>query len=490
MNKLSRRFAIYLTAFASTFITACGGGGGNQVSGIDGSGAPVSTAPQTFASGTISGFGSVIVNGVHYASDKAKILVDDEQASENNLRAGYQVRITAHTNSDGSSTADLIEFHSNLIGPISAIDLSAQAFTILGQRVQVTSDTLFDANISPNYLEGLAIGNLVLVSGQLDQQNILTATRVELVSVANRQVLGVISALDETKTTFKLNDLTVNYSAASINNFDNNKPANGLIVSVKGSLDGEGVLQAKTLVHINTRIDSDVKDATLRGFITHFVSATDFEVAGTPCSTASQTLYKNGDATNLVAGAAVSIKGQVNTSGILVAQEIEFAKAITNEIAGEATNVSLINSGLISVGNFQINGTIIKTTIATTYEDNDDSHQKRFNFNDIVAGNFLKISGYNQDGEFIATKIEREKLEAENETTLKFDGLVLSTTEHSFVIFGRTVITNSDTEFKSDNGDNISEAQFYSVAEARRAKVEGVLKGGVFTATKVQLVRL
>ncbi len=477
----------YSFIVALLLLTACGGGG-NQTSGIDGSGAPQIASPVGYSSGTINGFGSVIVNGVRYQSDKAKILVNDEQSNENNLHAGYQVNLTSHTADDGSQVADTIEFHPNVMGSITSIDSNLQQFSLLGQTVQVNSETLFDAAIKPNYLDGLHIGNRVLVSGKVDAAGIITATRVELIATGNHQAMGLVSNLNETTNSFTLNGLIVNYSAANLNGFPNNRLANGLQIVVTGSLDNQGILQARTVTNLSKAFDKNIKTAELEGFITRFASATDFDVAGTKVTTNAQTTYENGSAAQLAIGVAVELKGSVNSAGVVVAERIEFAKATDNEIAGEVTSVSTNNTSGVITGTLQINGTSIQTSLRTAYEDKGKGQVKRFNLASLQTGDFVKISGYYRDGVFIASKIEREELANDEDTELKFSGIITATDNHSFSLLGRSIVTNNQTEFKADHGDLLSESEFYVKAIGQRVRVKGVLKNGVFTATEVEFL--
>lgn len=476
----------FYSIFAALLILAACGGGGNQTSGIDGSGAPQIASPLGYSSGSINGFGSVIVNGVRYHSDKANILVNDEQSNESSLHAGYQVTVISHTADDGSAVADTIEFHPNVIGSITSIDASLQQFNLLGQIVQVNSETLFDAAIKPNYLDGLHVGNRVLVSGKVDALGIITATRVELIATGNHQAMGLVGNLNEATSSFSLNGLSVSYSASSLNNFPNNRVANGLQIVAIGTLDNQGVLQAKTITNLSKTFDKNIKTAELEGFITRFASATDFDVAGQKVSTSTQTTFDNGSVAQLAAGVAVELKGSVNSAGVVVAERVEFAKAIDNEIAGEVTLVTTVNNQGVVTGSLKINGTSIQTTARTAYEDKGKSLFKRFNFAAIQMGDFLKVSGYSRDGTFIATKIEREDITDQSEMELKFSGLITSIAEHSFTLLGRTIITNSNTEFKGKDGKTLSETQFYLEALGQRVKLKGILKAGIFTATEIE----
>lgn len=483
-TRLSRSLCCF-TVCISLLLYACGGSD-TQIGGIDGSGAPVTAS--TVSTGAINGFGSVIVNGVRYNSDKAKILIDEQLVTEDSLHIGYQVKITSTINSSGAAVADSIEFHPNLVGPISQINLSTQQFTVLGHTVQVNSATVFDIAITPNYLEGLKPGDTVLVSGSFDDQGLVTATRIELTATTNRQILGYISNLHPENFTFSLKDLTVNYSAATLSNFNNNQLDTNLWVSATGSIDAKGIFQATTVVRINNSFDKTVKSAEAEGFVTRFVSTTDFDVAGIKASTTTQTSFENGTSTNLGLAVALSIKGDINSAGVLVAQKVEFKNISKNEIAGEVIEVSTPSSTTISTGTLKIGDTSIQTNSRTAFEDKSHSFLRRFNFSDIRIGDFLKVSGYNNQGIFIATKIERQEINTDNDTDLKYDGIVSSAELHSFMLYGRTIITNSSTTIHGNNGETLSETQFTLQAIGKRVKVEGILKNGVFTAKEIVFV--
>lgn len=488
MNSQLKRLLISVTAIFAVMLSACGGGGsGSQIGGIDGSGAPISG---TISTGAINGFGSVIVNGVRYNSDKAKILVNDQIATEDNLRAGYQVKITGTIKTDGSAVADTIEFFPNLVGAISQIDLTTQQITVLNNKVHVTSATLFDSAIKPNYLNGLKLGDIILVSGFANDTGLITATRIELTSTTNRQAMGYVSNLNEATFSFNIKNQSVNYSAASLTNFSNNRISANSLVAVAGTVDAKGVLQAKTVIRINNSPDKTVKTAEAEGFVTRYVSSSDFDVAGTAWTTNAQTNFENGTSANLILGVALSIKGELNSAGQLIAQKIEFKKSSSNEIAGEVTGISLTSSTNIATGTLQISGTSIQTNSKTAFEDNGGSSLKRFNFSSINIGDFLKVSGYNSQGNFIATKIEREDIKTESDTELKMSGIILSADTHSFTLYGRTIVTNSKTEIEGNKGEKLTEAQFYLQAIGQRVKVEGILKSGIFTAQKIEFVSI
>ena len=59
-------------------LSACGGGGGGSLS----------AAPGSTTSGTLTGFGSVFVNGVEFSTTNANITVKKAHGTESNLKVG------------------------------------------------------------------------------------------------------------------------------------------------------------------------------------------------------------------------------------------------------------------------------------------------------------------------------------------------------------------------------------------------------------------
>lgn len=461
----------------SLCLAACGND--NEVAGIDASGAPV-----TSSTGTIDGFGSVIVNGVRYDSSQSAILVNGETGNENDLRVGYRVKITG-TQEDDSGVAETIEFRPDLVGNITQIDIAKEQIIVLGQTIQITNTTIFDIAITPNSIEGLSVGERILISGQTDNNGVITATRIER-SVQTHQINGFISQLNEANSRFMIRNITIDYSAAMFNDIEDNQLANGMHVSIRGSVNNAELFNAQYIKGIDDRFGDNIEQAKVEGFITRFTSATDFDVDGITCTTTTQTNYEDGSQTQLTLGAAVEITGSVNALGILVGQKIEFDRTDNNHVEGQVTAINLNTNGAVTTGTFNIGNTSIQTTTSTRYEDKSDSEIKRFNLSFIQVGDFLHVSGYTRDTIFVATKIERKDLDVDEERTLEIEGTVTSVGIHSFVVLGQEIITNAETQFNSDDS-NLSEDEFLLSALNLHVAVKGTLEDGIFTAIEVEI---
>ena len=130
-----------------TLVMASCGGGGEQVAGIDSRGAP--SAVGIVAKGTITGFGSVIVNGQTFSTNSATFTIDGQPGTQSDLAVGDVVMIEGTITDGGAPVASSVTYDDAVEGPIIDIDLAAQTLTVLGQLVRVDSATSFDDGISP-----------------------------------------------------------------------------------------------------------------------------------------------------------------------------------------------------------------------------------------------------------------------------------------------------------------------------------------------------
>ena len=114
-----------------TLLASCGGGGIADLAGGVGSGG------SGLAEGTVTGFGSVIVDGVRFDDSQAKVTEEGPTGvREAALKIGQRVRISSSAN----NVAESIEVITELVGPIDQIvadGAQAQRLTVLGQQVRV-----------------------------------------------------------------------------------------------------------------------------------------------------------------------------------------------------------------------------------------------------------------------------------------------------------------------------------------------------------------
>ncbi|MGB7903585.1 MAG: DUF5666 domain-containing protein [Steroidobacteraceae bacterium] len=456
-------------------VAACGGGGGSGgiTAGIDRGGIVTAT-------GSITGFGSVHVNGVRYATTGAVITLDDNPGTESDLRVGQVVRIEGRIEQDGiNGTATRVIFDDEVEGPVQSIDLANSRLVVLGRTVQVGTQTSFDDRIAPRSLEGLAVGDRVEVSGPVATTGVVAATRIERKTAQSSvEVKGTVASLDTNARRFALGQLTVSYASAQLNGFASGQPANGDYVEAFGTVDGNGVLVA-------TRVDKESggsagnadEQADYEGLVTSFVSATDFAVAGQRVTTTASTAYEGGTASNLALDVPVEVEGRFNTSGIIVATKVQFRRGSDTEFSGRVDSVNAAGNSLV------VFGTTIRVNSLTRFEDHSGADLQQFSLANIAVGDFVEVDAYNDGSGLLATRIERDDAQGE----VQLEGIAQNVAAPNFTVGGVAVTTDGNTEFRDTNGVTINAAAFFQAAPGRQVKARGSLVGNVVLATRAEL---
>ena len=453
-------------------IASCGGDG-ESVAGIDSRGSPTPSA-SVFAKGSISGFGSVIVNGVTYDTNSATFTIDGSLGTQADLAVGDVVVIQATASGNGAPVASSVTFDDAVQGPISAIDLGAETLTVLGQLVRVDGATSFDDSINPRSLDGLSVNNIVEVSGFFLTDGSISATRIELKTLGDElELTGIVS--NTGGGTFEINGFVVDFNTATLEDFPNGTPEDGQRVEAKGNgLGGSGELVATRVQYKDSELGEDGDDAEVEGFITVFNSAANFEVEGIRVTTNAQTVYENGSSADLAQDRKIEVEGSINASGAIVADSVEFR-------ASAALRVEALVDD-IQAGQLTMLGIDIRVNDATRYEDS-VLDLESFGFSDISVGDYLEIRGYEDQDGFVATQIDRDDFRGD----VAVRGFVNSVAEPDLVILGVTISTSAATSFTDNDGvTDLTAAEFFGQADGRLVEASGSLLGAVINADEVE----
>jgi len=476
LRALMRGIYIVPAVAVTVTIVACGGGGTASTS------APLATSATTRTSvGTITGFGSVHLNGVKFETTSATINVDGKAGVQSDLHAGEVIEVKGHHDAaSGKDFADEIEFRGNIQGPVSTIDTVAQTLLVLGQTVSVSADTSFDDSITPGSLAGIKVGDNLEVSGMPAAGGTLHATRIERKAAgAGFQVIGSAASTDTTAKTLKINSLVVNFSAATVVDFPSSGPKNGDLVEAFGTaLDSTGALQATRLeLRTGKELEADMNgQMELEGLVTRFASATDFDVAGRPVTTSSSTTFEGGAASDLALNVRVEAEGSMNASGILSATKVQVGHPAEDRIAGQVDSVDA------TAGTVVVLGIHISVDAMTRFEDHSSQKIETFNFTNVHTGDWLEIRGTPSSGSGNSvTAMRVDRLQPQSEVRLT--GAVATIEQPNFTVLSTTVATTSATQFS--NGLNVT--TFFASSTGTIASVKGSWNGTILTADQVQI---
>src|SRR5712691_7038624 len=296
-------FLMLLAVSLSAMLSGCSGGGGGGESSTTPvtTSTPSATTTAIVSSGPITSFGSVILNGIEFDTTQADIRVEDQIVREDELRIGIRVTVEGVRDSNGVARATRVVFRKNVEGLIDRLDVVNNTLVALGQTVLVDGLTVMEdrAQSSSIALSALAVGQFVDVSGLIDANGTILATRIErqtgfVAGVTEVEVRGTLSGLDTSARTFVLGALTVNLSTATVVG----SLSNGVFVQVRGTQTAPGSITATRVTVEDPTVDGAAgTKIEIEGFVTTFMLATVFSVNGQAVTTTTQTVFENGAVT-------------------------------------------------------------------------------------------------------------------------------------------------------------------------------------------------
>jgi hypothetical protein len=458
------------TVAAAFGLASCGGSSGTA--GIDRTGAPDSAIA---ALGTVTAFGSIVVNGVRYDTSATQFTVDDNPGSQSDLAVGDVVLVRGTVDANGTTgVATSVVYDDQVKGPIGAIDSVAGTFVVLGQTVRVGADTSFDDRISPASLAGFAVGALVEVSGLVESDGSIRATRVEPKPAGTELELhGVVANHDAVARTFDIAAQLVDYSAVSqLRDFPASGVANGQTVEVKGGSIASGVWRPASIeLKTNPLTGTAGARREVEGFISRFVSATDFTVAGLAVTTTPQTVFTGGAAADLGLNIKVEAEGALDAAGVLVATKVDIRRSSAVRL------VARVDSANAASGSLVVLGITVRADALTRVEDKSSQQLRPFGLANLAVGDYVEIRGVEQpagSGAILAALVEREDVEPESE----IQGFVQSVAQPVLTILGVAISTDGGTEFRDVSDAPITNTQFFSVvAPGDLVKADGIEVG-------------
>lgn len=320
-------------------MVACGGAG-ELGSGGTGTGSSA-------ALGTVTGLGSVFVDGVRFDDSNAAVQIENLTDTPDTAEAKIGQRVElAFTFNGVDSVAQTVNIEPELVGAVTAPP-SGSGLVVLGQTVVVNTDpaagpvTQFDGGYTG--LGDVLMNDLVEVHGVPRTTGGVTdiqATRIEKrIAPGYLRVVGVVSALSNGGAQFSLGGLVINASVA-VRVPAGRALANGQSVVVLASANGlqtggsAPVLTANR-VRIRERVNGP-EQAYVGGVVSNFVATTSFNLGGMAVHFDSATeITPNGAV--LANGAYVQVRGNFAADGSLNASRIKLRNGILDaELRGTA----------------------------------------------------------------------------------------------------------------------------------------------------------
>jgi len=433
MRVLIKKIHFVIPALSILIVTACSDSVGG-LAGIGGSG--------YISSGTITGFGSVFVNGVEFETTSSSFDVEDVDGTQQDLHIGMVVQIRGSINSDGvTGTATHIQYADDLQGAISSIvenaDLTEKTLTVLGKKVVASStNTSFENSSYASVIQG----NVVEVSGYYDQNDILQASYIELKSdVINAETIVEVKGeiTDLSGTDFVLQGINVNASSANLEGLQDGLQ-NDVLVEVKGTYNSNSNTFTAFDVEAEDNQLSDSESVEFEGLITRYVSNSDFDVNGYTVNASDATMSP----ANLLLEIGIKVEAEGTVSdGVFNASTVEL-RGGKAEISAKVDSIDLENNRFtVQVVAGQPSITVQLTT-ATRMEDEAgiDDHLTLL---ELEVNDFVEVRGFESaTGTVEATQVKRESEAGE----IQLQGVVSSQSDNaSITVLGVVFLVDAET---------------------------------------------
>jgi len=440
-------------ALATVALTGISCNGGNQLAGGGIGGTGITT-------GTVTGFGSIFVNGVEFDTTGATRVVDEMESVSTGsddatvLGQGMVVTVAGSVNADGVTGSALSVSYDEMVEgpvgntPVENADMTAKTFGIFDLNVVANRNTTVYVNTD---YPSLGMDRVLEVSGFIDADGNLQATRIVDHGVIGPasvvQLKGTVSLFNGVDS-FMLGGITVGFDGNTVFRDLPGGPVNGQYVEAVGSLASATVIQA-TIIEMKQANVTLTGEVSLEGIVSAFHSAADFLVNGQPVDASAATFVPAQLANSVADNQRVEVEGQIS-AGVLIASQVA-QRGGNVDISGRVVSTSPV-AGTLQVEVVSGQPLLTVSVDSRTQMEDEQYHQGALTLADLNAGDEVVIEGYlDSNGPVIARHLERSALD-KYELKGPVDMASGNALSGSVTILGVTMPTSDTTGF--DDIDN------------------------------------
>lgn len=494
------RLALSLVISGATLLQACGGGGGggsDEVSVIpnDNPGGVAVYAPTTTNYlGTISGLGSIVVNGVRFETTSASVLDSDDlygsTAYSSPLTLGMTVALQGDADESQSlGRAQKIRLVGGVRGTMTAYTAGA-SMVVGGQTVALNANTLYvNAAGQPVTLQA---NDFVNVYGLMQADNSFLATRVIQSSAANSILDAAWRGQSSGVLTSSAGDVVLNLDTGGGTAYTVSCPV--ATCSVQPSR------AALTGTHAVRVLSSDDTQRTVINGVTT-VAASRIQVLD-----ASQLLAWDGSSVGRtkIKGVATTNGSQWFVAGVPVISSLPWVTGAFYEVKGTLTNGQLtvtqrelegqesyrevVNGGTRSYYRNELYGAVSQlqgniVTVQGVTVDLSQAYFERGSLATIANGDYVEVKGTLSGGQMLASKVEvKTSSVAGQGTRFEVYGTVSQLTQSGFAL------ASGNTQYTTVlNGQSRIDNSHGVLANGQFVEVKGYMNGTAFVVLKVEV---
>ncbi len=250
--------------------------------------------------GTITGFGSIYVNGHRITYDNNLLIeTKDGIIGPKDLKLGQVIAVETEAKGD-IFVAQNARLQYEVAGPIGAIDETGNRIEVMGQIVELSENTQYGSFSKIS----MKTGQFVEVSGLRSDENTIQASRLDLGGNSRNIALrGRISAADDMG--FYIGQKHIKYEdVEGLRNIEVGKK-----VDIVGPFNGR---------RLRARIESDIpfegrmKNLSVEGFLQRHKRRAGYRLGNMPIDKNNIASFAEGSVNDLTAGRRVFMRGQID----------------------------------------------------------------------------------------------------------------------------------------------------------------------------------
>ena len=395
--------------------------------------------------GTVSGFGSLYVNGVRYNTDNADFTINGQPGSEDAIRLGDRVVLSGLTNNQGRFIANSVNYEATATGHIQHIDYANETITVHGQTFVLTGES----NLEEVTFDALKQGDFVEISAVYSEQSGFLISKLERKDDEDTLSLTAkVTALDSAINTLTINDTTFDTSNVTVPQ----ELTVGDIVEIEfNQLNDVNVITDIEIEHYD---EQDGVSVILDGPIVN-VTDSSITIANTQVLINDDTDFENISLAQLVNGTRVVVEAII-IDNQHIAEEIALYVSADSDIEGVITDINL------ALNTITVNEREYTITPFTLFDDESNADDKQLTLSSLAMGDFVEIDFYSDDnGNAFVTKLEREE-QSENDDDISISGKVsnINLDTNTFNVSGITVFVNASSELENRFGNDVPVQDF------------------------------
>lgn len=426
--KRTALFTSMALVLAAGSVVSCGGGSGSSNT----SAAGVTTV------GTVTGFGSVYVNGVEFQTGGATFTIDDKPGTEADLDVGMVVKIKGSTNGANGSALS-VSYDDDIEGPVSGLIRTATSvtFSVFGLNVIASQDTVFSeedvASTSSTFsFDTIADADIVEISGYFNGVGDLVASHIEKQTkgLDDFEAKGTVSGYTATGFTLivkagdpnatpAIPDVTIDVLIDNTTQIEGNV-MDGSYVEVEGTVTADMTVTppvytltaSKVQLEDMDGLDDNDEEVSVEGIAVYHMGTDSYTINNIPVDFSGAEFEPSSLADLIASGGLDGMRLEAEGSmvnGTLVVSEVEAEdgdieiKAMVNGVTSTDLKNGVITLDLGTAGSLDV------TVNNTTMFKNESSMNHSFTLDDLINATgpvYLSVKAYDNGTALIAKRLD------------------------------------------------------------------------------------